>query len=1434
MKFNLSKIISACSLVLASTGVSAETKQLEHAYQLGRFVEDNAVKIPFRTLNNSEVSSSTLDIDKLVRKHLSNEYFIILQDQPLASYRGGVNNLAPTNVLASKGSNTTSQGKLDTKSLASKKYKNYLANKQNETQFHLNLRLQRDVEIGSTYQTALNGFTATLSPSEAILVSQLPNVIAVGKAGIAEIQTDSGPGYSGAKNVWQGTETAGGNKGEGMVIGIIDSGIGSFLEPVVDITDLSNLPPFHPSFADKVDEDGDGEIDYDHVNPMPNAESSSGYYGDCVDSPGWCNDKLIGVVPFGHLKKVLTFVRDEENTFMRVRDLQRSETGQDSNGHGTHVASTAAGNVVRNIKTEGVLGGFLPEVYQHDFVYEQISGVAPHANIIAYKACDSGGYCYQQYAIDAIEHAIEVGVDVINYSVGSTPASPWYDWVSLAYLNAREAGVSVAASAGNNGASGKGTMRTPGNAPWLMGVAAVTHDRAFDKKQVTLSGGAVDFELETNVLIGESATQGLPATDVVYAADVESAEAVDDFEMAGSCGIDSIPAEAVAGKVVICNRGGVSLDGPLSRAVKSHNLSLVGAAGMILINTNDSGTNLASDFHTIPSAHLDKKDGKLLLDWLDEGEGHQVAISASHLVSSQTFEEHEDFSGIITGFSSQGPDRFSGDYLVPDIAAPGQDILAGGLGHNMKEFTLNLKNTTDQDFRYISGTSMASPHVAGMMLLIKAERPEWNPAELQSALMLTAGTYAKFVGPVEQKKQTFTPAALHSSGAGIARVDLAIETGLVLNETSAGYLAADPFGDIAFLQMPTEPGEAEQGEDENIRNVRDLIKELPAGWHGKPGKMNIASMSKGACIGECQWTRTLTATKDADWTVSYSYTTEGMTLTSDLDGQTISLTAGEEFDITVTASVNEELDSSWSDGRVHLTPSNPSIPAVSMPVTVNFVAGSAPELVEINTNRNVGSVIVDDVVSIGTSDLTVMTSNLEAGIEYNVSLKRSNLPDYLREETDVSAYFMPINLPAGTDRVVVEILETSSPDIDVYMGKDFNANGYADRQEWNRIHLWAATPVALEKLDYALPSHGDYWLMLHNYGNQFNNEERDEFDPQQASKIDNIKFVVSVVKDEFEADEDDKDDALKAKAPKDNYPHSDIPVTISWNKEMREKTHYYGAMVLGSSEELIGNLGWVNIDLYRDQDDVKLRLLDKSAGLASYNIHFMANTSDIEQTYQMTMELVDGATFESMQISADPENNADGTKGQDFTYNQEDNTFTWEYKQGANAGAETVTVVFDYTNVEGYSDITPYVTSQLNEEEEPQLALAAPEMVKGAPIFTVAASDSLVEEGQLVTLTSTLVDGVIDGAPITYDWQQTSGPVVSVTNNETSISFNVVKTKEAITFRLIGNNSERDSKPIETSVYVEQEEQGSGGSTGMAWFALALMTLFIRRQQAQK
>src|SRR5690606_17881673 len=149
--------------------------------------------------------------------------------------------------------------------------------------------------------------------------------------------------------------------------------------------------------------------------------------------------------------------------------------GLDYDGHGTHVASTAAGNVLHDVPAYGPTG------VQGEYTFPEISGVAPHANIVSYQIChqgDRGWGCDTMLTVAAVEHAIENGIDVINYSIGGWTEDPWFSIDGMAFLSARAAGIHVAVSAGNAGPEWR-TVSSPATAPWVTSVAAYTHDRSF-------------------------------------------------------------------------------------------------------------------------------------------------------------------------------------------------------------------------------------------------------------------------------------------------------------------------------------------------------------------------------------------------------------------------------------------------------------------------------------------------------------------------------------------------------------------------------------------------------------------------------------------------------------------------------------------------------------------------------------------------------------------------------------------------------------------------------------------------------------------------------------------------------------------------------------------------------------------------------------------
>lgn len=255
-------------------------------------------------------------------------YIIQLQDPPLASYRGGIPGLEATNPTV------RGEAKLDSKSPASLAYLDYLQGQQVRLLQAMEQRLGRPMEVLYRYQHAFNGLAVRLTSLESGIVARLPGVRMVQQETIEYPLTDRGPAFIGAPAIWDGSATPGGigTMGEGIVIGMIDTGINHA----------------SPSFADI---GGDG---YDHENPW----GTGNYVGVCVSNPDFCNDKLIGA-------------------WCMVSDPADPDCPEDSNGHGSHTSSTAGGNIV-------TMALDTPNGYVYTAT---LSGVAPHANIVMYDAC---------------------------------------------------------------------------------------------------------------------------------------------------------------------------------------------------------------------------------------------------------------------------------------------------------------------------------------------------------------------------------------------------------------------------------------------------------------------------------------------------------------------------------------------------------------------------------------------------------------------------------------------------------------------------------------------------------------------------------------------------------------------------------------------------------------------------------------------------------------------------------------------------------------------------------------------------------------------------------------------------------------------------------------------------------------------------------------
>ncbi|MFN2186168.1 MAG: S8 family serine peptidase, partial [Anaerolineae bacterium] len=616
-------------------------------------------------------------------------YLLRLADPPLASYRGEIRGLDATSPVA------TGAAKLDADAPASQAYLGYLAEKQNDVLDAMQLRFGHKLEVLHTYRAAYNGLAVRLTGQEAVEAAALPGVVDVEREFVRYPDTDVGPAWIGAPGVWDGSATGGtATKGEGVIIGVIDTGI--------------NFD--HPSFADI---GGDG---YDHTNPF-----GSGVY------VGWCNPAHEDYDPAVHLCN---------DKLIGAWDYTLDgNKGEDDDGHGSHTASTAGGNFV-----DATISAPTTTVER------AISGVAPHANLITYDTCISGQGCPGAGLVAAIDQAVLDGVDVINYSIGGGPNNPWADSDSQAFLAARDAGVFVATSAGNDGPE-PGTVGSPANSPWLLSVGAVTHNRQFVNALTNMTGGDTAPPPD---LWGVSITSGYGPAPIVHAKDYGDALCLNEFPAA----------TWENGEIVVCDRG------VNARVDKGWNVLQGGAGGYVLANTAVDSEAVVADAHYLPAVHIGWAAAQQLLPWLDSGSGHMATIVGT------TIDLSPANGDIMASFSSRGPNLPVPGVIKPDVAAPGVAIIAAS------------KNGIE--FESMGGTSMASPHAAGAAALLTALHPDWTPAQMQSALMTTA------VPDNVLKEDSATAADPFDRGGGRIDVSRAAQAGLVLDETTNNFEDADP------------------------------------------------------------------------------------------------------------------------------------------------------------------------------------------------------------------------------------------------------------------------------------------------------------------------------------------------------------------------------------------------------------------------------------------------------------------------------------------------------------------------------------------------------------------------------------------------------------------------------------------------------------------
>ena len=797
------------------------------------------------------------------KTYAAGTYIVQLRDAPAATYTGGVSGYARTRPQTGH--------RLNAHSSTVKRYSSLLASRQSSV-IH-----QYGVHALHSYTVTYNGFAAKLSSAQATSIATNKNVLRISKDRILKVQDednslsfkDSSLNFlkvadTSSPGVWS---SIGGHTkaGAGIVVGDIDTGIA----------------PDNPSFAgDPLTSTGnpkvvDGDITFTKANGQTFSST------EIPDADEWTtadySSKIIGAKFYnqGWLTEDGTCPSATPNCNPIAPHPTATKPGdylspRDGDDHGSHTASTAAGNYGVDVTVDGV----------H---YGTISGVAPAAKIAVYKACwsapnpDNDG-CDEADLLAAINQATTDGVDVINYSIGGDAAQTIYSPTDEAFLAAAATGIFVSAAAGN---AGPGASTLDNAAPWEATVAASTvasyeataklgNGKEYVGASITVKDVATADPATYNTTHpGQELTAPIILATAAKKSGQKTSHAID-------CRSGSLSATKVAGKVVVCDR-----DGKVDRVEMSATVAAAGGVGAILVNT--IAEDVDTDAHSVPTIHIDQPSRSAIRAYAKK-KGATVTFIPWNAPAVANPAKATPL-GQVAGFSSRGPVKAGGsDVLKPDITAPGVSILAAYADAPTVADPTHLHSQWGFD----SGTSMATPHITGLAALYLSQHPAATPAEVKSAIMTTAvNTLDSHGNPVTNP---------FVQGDGEVNPSKFLNPGLYY-----------PAGVSDWKAYIAGTGEAD----------------FPGVTAIDPSNLNQASIAIGALAGTQTVTRTVTALTAGTYTPHFSGLS-GITVSVDTPSITLAVGASATYHVTftrTTAALGKFATGSltWSDSTSGIT-----------------------------------------------------------------------------------------------------------------------------------------------------------------------------------------------------------------------------------------------------------------------------------------------------------------------------------------------------------------------------------------------------------------------------------------------------------------------------------------------------------------------------------
>ncbi|KAF8012388.1 hypothetical protein BT93_I0515 [Corymbia citriodora subsp. variegata] len=547
-----------------------------------------------------------------------------------------------------------------------------------------------------TYRSSVHGFSATLTRPELESLKRSPHYVSSTRDCPLKLHTTHTPGFLGLSSVsgaWPVSEY-----GEDVIIGFVDTGIW----------------PESASFHD------------DGIPAIP-----SRWKGSCVSggdfNASFCNKKIIGS------RFYYRGLMANNPKAIKVS----MDSARDTDGHGTHTSSTAAGNWVRGASYFGYAPG-------------TAVGMAPKCRIAMYKAVWRQGV-YASDVVAAIDQAIEDGVDILSLSLSLSlgdASSLGQDPIAVATFAAIRRGILVVASAGNDGPL---HWTLVNGAPWLFTVGASTTDREFLGTLTLGNGVRIDF---STLYPGKHFSGQLPITFMDACDDVKKLERFRD-------------------NMIVCVTKLISTDKQIENVLSAR----VSAAVFI-------SSDYSSELYTgspFPAAFIGVQAGQALIDYITK-----INDSTGTLEFRKT-KLGKKPAPRVEGYSSRGPYSSCPDIQKPDVIAPGTLVLASWTPKSSVA-KVGSGRLLFSDFNLVTGTSMAAPHVAGVAALIKAAHPTWTPAAVRSSLMTTAYALDNTGSPIRDAANFDLPASPLAVGSGHIDPNKALDPGLVYDLQAEDYL----------------------------------------------------------------------------------------------------------------------------------------------------------------------------------------------------------------------------------------------------------------------------------------------------------------------------------------------------------------------------------------------------------------------------------------------------------------------------------------------------------------------------------------------------------------------------------------------------------------------------------------------------------------------